>query len=109
MRALTDRDRDARIQAIPFQEPGVLRTFGLTVDACERASWAITPHQERHRGAAAMLLALSVAIGNPWPFRLYRVPVLRQLVNGAYLIVTRVRHRLPGDQPHCSQHPEVCS
>ena len=95
---------------VPFQQPGVPETHGLTLVQCEAAAWAITPgpHRMRYRGAGAVNAALAVALGTRLPLSLYQVPVIRQIQDIVYAFVARIRSRLPGDAPYCEQHPERC-
>ena len=90
-------DRHRRVTALPFQQPGVPEAHGLTVADCEAAAWA-----------AALMLALSVALGSRIPWVIYQLPVLQQVQDAGYALVARYRHRLPGDKPYCEQFPEEC-
>jgi predicted DCC family thiol-disulfide oxidoreductase YuxK len=101
-------DRHHRVTAVPFQQPGVPESFGLTIADCEAAAWAIAPGHAPRPGAAAVMLTLSVALGSRLPWLIYHLPILRQLQIGIYALVARYRHRLPGDRPYCEQFPEEC-
>jgi hypothetical protein len=100
-------DRHRRVTALPFQQPEVPETYGLTVTDCELAAWAIAP-DFAPQSAAAVMLTLSVALGIRVPWSLYRLPVIRQALEAFYTLVARNRHRLPGDPPYCDQFPEEC-
>lgn len=102
-------DRHHRVRLVPFQAPGALAAAGLSQPAAEAAAWAITPSGKRHRGAAAVNLALAVALGTRLPLVIYRLPGLRRLQDATYAAVARHRHRLPGVRPYCQEHPAICS
>ncbi len=107
---LVDRlDRHGRVHAVPFQAPGVLAEHSLTQAEAEAAVWAFNPAGDRYRGAAAINLALSVALGFRLPLALYQVPGLRQLQDAAYAAISRNRQRFRGVTPYCQQHPDVCA
>lgn len=102
-------DRGGRVALVPFQQPGAPERFGLTPEACAQAAWAITPDGERHRGAAAILVALAAARGWPWLLALYRrIPLVRCLADALYAGVAAHRGRLPGVRPYCEEHPSAC-
>lgn len=102
-------DRGHRIQLVPFQQPGAPERYGLTREACEQAAWAITPDGARHRGAAAILVALSEALGCPWIRAFYRVPLFRRIADAGYAWVAAHRGHLPGTRPYCEEFPEECA
>ena len=102
-------DRRQRIAAVPYQKPGVPSSVGLTAEACGKAAWAVTPEGHHHRGAEAVNLALAVALGTRLPYTLYRFPVIKSAQDRAYDWIAANRHRLPGDEPHCSRHPGECA
>ncbi|HEY1013793.1 MAG TPA: DUF393 domain-containing protein [Herpetosiphonaceae bacterium] len=101
-------DRGARIAAVPFQQPAAPESAGLTIGDCEQAVWAYAADGPRYRGAGAVNAALAVALGTPLPLWVYLLPGVRQLQDYVYALVARNRHHIPGDQPHCEQHPEDC-
>jgi predicted DCC family thiol-disulfide oxidoreductase YuxK len=101
-------DRDQRVQPVPFQSPGTLASHDLTQAEAESAAWAITPRGGRYRGAGAVNLALSVALGNRLPILLYQLPLIRQLQDAAYAWIARNRHRFRGVRPYCRTHPDEC-
>lgn len=108
MRLVGALDRNHRVTMAPFQKPGTLAAHGLSLAQCEASAWAITPDRKRYPGAAAINMALAVALGTRLPLRLYAVPGVKQLQEAAYAWIARNRHRLPGDTPHCRQHPDEC-
>jgi predicted DCC family thiol-disulfide oxidoreductase YuxK len=91
-------------QAIPWQHLGTdrLELLGLTLDDVRRAAWWIEPAGGRSRGHLAIARALQAAHG--WPSvagRILLVPPFRWLGAGAYPLIARWRHRLPGGTPAC--------
>lgn len=102
-------DRKQRVTVVPYQKPGVPASVGLTAEACRKAAWAVTPEGHHHRGAEAVNLALAVALGNGLPFTLYRLPLIKRVQDRAYDWIAANRHRLRGDEPHCSQYPGECA
>lgn len=102
-------DREQRVTVVPYQKPGVPAAVGLTAEACRRAAWTVTPEGHRYRGAEAVNLAVAVALGTRLPYALYRLPLIRGAQDRAYDWVAANRHRLPGDEPHCSQYPGECA
>lgn len=102
-------DRKQRITAVPYQMPGVPASAGLTVEACRRAAWAVTPEGHRYRGAMAVNLVVAVALGTKLPYAFYRLPLIKCAQDRAYDWIAANRRRLPGDEPHCSQHPGECA
>jgi predicted DCC family thiol-disulfide oxidoreductase YuxK len=96
------------VTAVPYQRPGAAWSAGLTLEECRAAAWAVKPDGRCYRGAEAMNVALSAAIGTSLPHIIYRLPAVRHLQDLAYAWVASNRHKLPGDRPYCSQHPELC-
>jgi predicted DCC family thiol-disulfide oxidoreductase YuxK len=102
-------DKKQRVTVVPYQKPGMPASVGLTAEACGEAAWAVTPEGRRYRGAEAVNLVLAVALGTRLPYALYRLPLIRDAQDRAYDWVAANRYRLPGDEPHCSQHPGECA
>jgi predicted DCC family thiol-disulfide oxidoreductase YuxK len=91
-------------QAIAWQHLGAerLERLGLTTDDVRRAAWWIDPSHGASRGAPAIARALQAA--NGWPSvvgRILLIPPFRWLAAGAYPVIARWRHRLPGGTPAC--------
>jgi predicted DCC family thiol-disulfide oxidoreductase YuxK len=101
-------DHAGRISIYPFQAPGVRERFGLSLEDCERAAWAIAPDGRRFGGAAAINMALAVALGVPLPMLFYVLPGMQQLQDVTYTLVARNRSKLPGVTPYCVAHPAAC-
>lgn len=97
-------DRRHRLYLAPFQWEWLCTATGLSVAACEQAAWAVTPDGSRYRGAAAINVALDQLLG--WPglgYRLYKVPLIRQLQDRIYQWVVTNRHHFPGVTPALAQ------
>jgi predicted DCC family thiol-disulfide oxidoreductase YuxK len=88
--------------------PGVPATASLTVGACRRVAWAVTPEGHRFSGARAVNLVVAVALGTKLPYAFYRLPLVKYAQDRAYDWIAANRRRLPGDEPYCSQHPGEC-
>ena len=101
-------DRNRRVTAVPYQKPGVAEFHGLTPEQCQSAAWALTPNGERYRGAGAVNMVLSEALGTRLPKVLYGLPIIGRLQDTAYNWVAANRLRLLGDKPYCTQNPEEC-
>ena len=101
-------DDHDRLHIVPFQGHGVLSEHKLSQIETEAAAWAITPSGNRYRGAAAINLALSVALGSRLPIMLYKLPLIQQAQDAIYAAIARNRTRFRGVTPYCKQHPEAC-
>jgi predicted DCC family thiol-disulfide oxidoreductase YuxK len=91
-------------QAVAWQDlsDSQLERLGLTLDDVRCAAWWIDAAGRRSRGHLAIARALRAAHG--WPSLLGRillVPPFRWLAAGAYPLVARWRHRLPGGTSAC--------
>lgn len=86
---------------VPFQRIDDLGRYGLTRRDVETAAYWIDGDGAK-RGHRAMAAALR-AIGGRWGAlgRAIDLPPLRPLAAGAYHLVARFRHRLPGGTPAC--------
>lgn len=109
VRVMKRLDWKQRVTAVPYQKPGVPASVGLTAEACKKAAWAVTPEGHRYRGAEAVNLVLAVALGTSFPHALYRLPLMGSAQDRAYDWIAANRHKLPGDEPHCSRHPGECA
>lgn len=109
VRVLERFDNKRRVTAVPYQKPGVPASVGLTTEACRRAAWAVTPEGHRYMGAEAVNLVLAAALGTSLPQAFYRLPLVKRAQDRAYDWIAANRQRLPGDEPHCSQHPGECA
>jgi predicted DCC family thiol-disulfide oxidoreductase YuxK len=99
-------DRRRVIVTVPLQRAGVAERLGLTPEQCAGAVQWRGADGERAEGAEAIAAALSVALVNDWPRRLYRRTGAAQ--RALYDLVARNRHRLPGITPWCARYPDDC-
>jgi predicted DCC family thiol-disulfide oxidoreductase YuxK len=91
-------------EAIPWQHVSAaeLERLGLSRDDVRRAVWWVDPSGSRSRGHLAIARALRATHG--WPSvagRMLLASPLRWVGAGAYPLVARWRHRLPGGTPAC--------
>jgi predicted DCC family thiol-disulfide oxidoreductase YuxK len=84
-----------RVRLESFRDPTVLARYPqLTAEACAEAIHLVTPDGRTLRGAEAVAetLRLRPALAPIW--WLYRLPLLRQLLDRAYAAIARNRFRL---------------
>jgi len=91
-------------QAVAWQRLSAdqLERLGLTLDDVRCAAWWVDGGGRTSRGHVAIARALRAAPG--WPSvvgRVLLVPPFRWLAAGAYPLIARWRHRLPGGTPAC--------
>ena len=91
-------------QAVAWQQLSAdqLERLGLTLDDVRCAAWWVDGGGRTSRGHVAIARALRAAPG--WPSvvgRVLLVPPFRWLAAGAYPLIARWRHRLPGGTPAC--------
>jgi len=91
-------------QAVAWQHLSTddLEHLGLTLEDVRGAAWWIDPSRRHSRGHLAIAHALRAAHG--WPSvvgQILLVPPFRWLAAGAYPLIARWRHRLPGGTPAC--------
>jgi predicted DCC family thiol-disulfide oxidoreductase YuxK len=91
-------------QAVAWQQLSAdqLERLGLTLDDVRCAAWWVDCGGRASRGHVAIAFALRAAQG--WPSvvgRVLLVPPFRWLAAGAYPLIARWRHRLPGGTPVC--------
>jgi predicted DCC family thiol-disulfide oxidoreductase YuxK len=87
-----------RVRLESFREPGVLERYpGLDAAACEQALQLVEPNGRITGGAAAVARTLALRPLFRPALWLYRLPVLRQLLDAGYRVVARNRFRLPGE------------
>jgi predicted DCC family thiol-disulfide oxidoreductase YuxK len=91
-------------KTIPWQhlDSDDFERLGLTIDDARQAAWWIDTSGGRSRGHRAIGRALGASDG--WPSvvgRIVLAPPFRWLAAGAYPLVARWRHRLPGGTPAC--------
>lgn len=90
----------ARFQ--PWQRADI-DAFGITADACTEAVQFVHPDGHVDSGGRAVCALLRSGRA-PWPLmsRCGSAPGVRTLVDVAYRLVARHRHRLPGATPACA-------
>ena len=96
--ARLERRESPKVRWLPSQKPGLAEAVGLSRSQLDAAAWAVTIDGRRLRGAGAMTAAVDTVLLGGWPLYalLYRVPVLRQLVDGGYALFARHRGRFGG-------------
>ena len=92
-------------KAVPWQDLGGdgLAALGLTVEQAQTEVWWVDPRGRRSGGHRAVAKSLRAARG--WKRAagiLIDWPPLSLLAAGAYPVVARHRHRLPGATPACA-------
>ncbi len=101
-------DRHERLTIVPFQQPGLPESHGLTIAQCEQSIWALTPDGFPYSAAAAANLTAATALGSAVPLWLYAIPLVTALQERAYHAIAAIRSHIPGDKPYCEQHPAEC-
>lgn len=79
-----ERDRRDRIEARPFQEPGVLERAGVSREEARRAAWLVDPDGRRWRGARAAGRVLMLLPGWRLAGRFLLLPGVRWIASLAY-------------------------
>jgi predicted DCC family thiol-disulfide oxidoreductase YuxK len=89
--------RPGAIEAVSFQDPGVLERFpGVPYDACFRAMQLITPDGRVFEGFEAAVRAVATRPVIGWLAYVYYVPGLRLACDLVYALVARYRYHLLG-------------
>jgi predicted DCC family thiol-disulfide oxidoreductase YuxK len=96
------------LHCLPFQEPDVPQSYGLTVAQCEQAAWAISVDGHVYRGAQAVSAALDTIVPFPFFLSLYRFPAIKQMEDKVYTWVTNNRRFFPGIRPYCERPGLPC-
>src|SRR5205823_1170141 len=96
-RKLVALARAGAVEAVSFQEPGVLERFpGLTHEACMQAMYLITPDGRRFRGFEAAVQAVATRPVLGLVAQVYYLPGIRQLCDRLYAWVAANRYRFLG-------------
>src|SRR5262245_59152741 len=92
------------IEALDFQQPGVLERFpGITHAACMQQMQLVTPTGRVYAGFEAAVRALATrALLRPWLWPYYILPV-RFLLDQLYAFVAANRYRLWSKQIECPE------
>jgi predicted DCC family thiol-disulfide oxidoreductase YuxK len=98
---IRNRDREGRIRAIAYQEPGVSREFPeITRDELERAMQLVSPEGRRWEGADAVEQVVRLLPVWKGLTPLFWIPGVRIVARRVYGWVARNRRRL-GCGEHC--------
>jgi predicted DCC family thiol-disulfide oxidoreductase YuxK len=96
-RQLVGLARPGAVEALSFQEPGVLDRFpGLAHEACMQAMYLVTPEGRLFRGFEAAVRAVATRPILGLLANAYYVPGIRQLCDWLYAWVAANRYRLSG-------------
>ena len=89
--------RPGAVEAVNFQEPGVLARFpGLSHEACMAAMHLVTPDGRVYRGAEAAVRAAATRPVVGLFASVYYLPGVRQLCDAIYRLVAAHRYRIMG-------------
>jgi predicted DCC family thiol-disulfide oxidoreductase YuxK len=95
-RRLVALARDGAIEALSFQDPGVLDRFpGLTWDECMKAMQLVMPDGRVFSGFEAAVRALATRYVGRGAY-LYYLPGIRQLCDAGYAWAAKNRYRFMG-------------
>jgi predicted DCC family thiol-disulfide oxidoreductase YuxK len=89
--------RPGAVEAIDFQQPGVLERFpSLTHEACMQAMQLVTPDGRVFQGFEAAVRALATRPVFHWFPLVYLTPGIKQLCDRFYRFLAMRRYRLMG-------------
>jgi predicted DCC family thiol-disulfide oxidoreductase YuxK len=109
-RKLVGLARPGAIEAVSFQEPGVLERFpGLTHEACMQAMYLVAPDGRRFRGFEAIVQALATRPLLRMLVSAYYLPGIRQVCDRLYAWVAANRYRIFGKTPADECTDGTCS
>jgi predicted DCC family thiol-disulfide oxidoreductase YuxK len=100
----------SRPEAVPWQQVGEdsLARIGLTPEAAARSAWWVDPSGGLFEGHRAIGRSLEASYGwKRWAGKAILAPLFEWLFAGAYRLVARNRHRLPGATPACATMAEA--
>lgn len=101
-------DERGRLRLVPCQDRSAIENLPVQFAECMAAAWAIEAGGHRHRGGAAIVVALSLALDWQLPRRIYGLWPLRGVIDLGYWMATQLRSWLPGVTPYCKRFPEEC-
>ena len=85
------------MEAINFQEPGVLARFpAVSYEACMQAMHLVSPDGRIYKGFEAAVRAVATRPILGWIAYVYYLPGLRQMIDCMYAFIARRRYRLFG-------------
>jgi predicted DCC family thiol-disulfide oxidoreductase YuxK len=85
------------IDAVDFQQPGVLARFpGISHEACMQAMHLVTPEGLIYKGFEAAVRAVATRPILGWIAYAYYVPGFRQIIDRLYAFIARRRYRFFG-------------
>jgi predicted DCC family thiol-disulfide oxidoreductase YuxK len=94
--------RPGAIEALSFQDPGVLDRFpGLTHDVCMQAMILVAPDGRRYRGFEAAVRAVATRPMLRLFAFAYYLPGIRQVCNRLYAWIAANRYRILGKTDEC--------
>lgn len=108
IRLLHAWDRRGVLAFRPCQSVPLDGVHGVTPAKCLRSVWAIADDGTIATGSDAAGLILTALVRNHWPYRICRLPMIRQALSLGYRLIAKNRRKLPGETPWCQQHPEDC-
>jgi predicted DCC family thiol-disulfide oxidoreductase YuxK len=83
-----------------------LKRIGLTADQAARSAWWVDPSGRLFEGHRAIGRSLEASYGwKRWAGIAILFPRFDRVGAGAYRLVARNRHRLPGSTPACEGEP----
>jgi predicted DCC family thiol-disulfide oxidoreductase YuxK len=96
-RQLVALARPGAVEAVSFQEPGVLERFpGLSHEACMQAMYLVAPDGRLFRGFEAAVQAVATRPFLRFLAYAYYLPGIRQICDRLYAYVAANRYRLFG-------------
>lgn len=108
IRILQRWDRRESLQFRPCQSIPTTGWRGIWPSQCAQSVWAIADDGSFAGGSDAAYLILTSLLGNRWPYRIGRLPIIQQVSQAVYRIIAINRRRFPGDVPWCQQDPQGC-
>jgi predicted DCC family thiol-disulfide oxidoreductase YuxK len=105
---LVSFDRTGNLHTAALQQPGTAQRLGVPADRLMQSVWWLDDSGEVFAAAEAANAALSAALGNRLPLRLYRIPGVRTVQETVYRWVADHRYRFRGVTPYCESQPAAC-
>ena len=105
---LVSFDRTGNLHTEPLQQPGAAQRLGVPADRLMESVWWLDDTGEVYAAAEAANAALSAALGNRLPLRIYRIPGIRTVEETVYRWVADHRYHFRGTTPYCESQPTAC-